>query len=139
MDNTDKVTMKADIDNLDRALLFVDKLLDRIEVGKKQRIMILIAVEELFVNVAKYAYAPKVGDISLEGEVAENPRRFVLTLRDRGIPFNPLSRPDPDVTLRAKDHKVGGLGIFLVKKQVDEMKYRYENGQNILTIEKRFD
>ena len=96
-----------------------------------------VAVEELFVNIASYAYVDKIGiaDITIEllpGQVVQ------ITFRDSGIPYNPLEKPDPDITKPAEEREIGGLGIYIVKKSMDEVLYRYEDGQNILTIRKAF-
>ena len=96
-----------------------------------------VAVEELFVNIASYAYVDKTGiaDITIEllpGQVVQ------ITFRDSGIPYNPLEKPDPDITKPAEEREIGGLGIYIVKKSMDEVLYRYEDGQNILTIRKAF-
>lgn len=60
-----------------------------------------------------------------------------ITFSDSGKPYNPLEKPDPDVTLSAEERSIGGLGIFMVKKSMDDMRYEYKDGQNILTITKR--
>ena len=61
-----------------------------------------------------------------------------MTFSDRGMPYNPLEKLDPDITLSAEERQIGGLGIFMVKKSVDVMEYTYKYGQNILTIRKDF-
>ena len=94
-----------------------------------------MAVEELFVNIASYAYAPDTGTaeigVDVSGGVAET------TFADSGIPYNPLKKKDPDVALSAEEREIGGLGIFMVKKTMDEMRYCYRDGQNLLTIRKK--
>ena len=96
---------------------------------------ICVAVEEIFVNIASYAYAPGEGDawidMSTEGGTAE------IVFRDRGMPFDPLAKKDTDVTLSAAERQIGGLGIYMAKKSMDDVVYRYENGENILTIRKK--
>ena len=85
-----------------------------------------LAVEEIFVNIANYAYRP----------VRENPLEVTLTFLDSGAPYDPLAKEDPDITLDVKDRQIGGLGIFLVKQTMDDVKYEYKNGRNILTLTK---
>ena len=98
-----------------------------------------VAAEEIFVNIAHYGYKDKLpegqtGTVWLTCTFANE--LLCITIRDQGIPFNPLARPDPDITLSAQDRSIGGLGIFLTKKYMDSVDYRYENGENILTMKK---
>ena len=97
-----------------------------------------VAVEEIFVNVAHYAYAPATGDVAVGVYVTNDPRSINITFRDSGVPFNPLEKADPDITLKAEDRKIGGLGIYMVRKTMDDMTYEYKDGQNILTMKKFF-
>jgi len=125
----------ASIDSLNQALDFVETELTERKVGMKEITQLRIISEEIFANVANYAYHSNLGKVritvdSKDGEVI---MRFI----DRGIPFNPLLRKDPDITLGADDRDIGGLGIFMVKKMTDDIKYKYENGQNILMIKKK--
>jgi anti-sigma regulatory factor (Ser/Thr protein kinase) len=102
----------------------------------KDQMLVDLSVEELFINVASYAYAPGTGDAVIRVMTKENPRRISITISDRGMPYNPLEKEDPDVTLSAEERKIGGLGVFMVKKSVDDIHYEYKYGQNIVTIEK---
>ena len=102
----------------------------------KVQMQIDIAVEEIFTNIARYAYAPGEGSAVI-GVLAE-PGRAEITFSDTGMPYNPLLREDPDVTLAAEEREIGGLGIFMVKKTMDEMRYEYSTGQNLLTLVKTF-
>lgn len=96
-----------------------------------------IAIDELFSNIARYAYDKPGGEAEVIFELREDPRAVRLTFIDSGKPFNPLLRDNPDVTLSAEDRKIGGLGIFVVRKTMDKVEYSFEDGKNILTIEKR--
>ena len=96
-----------------------------------------LAVEEIFVNIASYAYAPDTGDVRIRMEFFEEPRAVGITFIDSGIPYNPLAKEDPAVQLSADERQVGGLGIFLTKKSMDEMSYEYKNGQNVLSMKKQ--
>ena len=91
-----------------------------------------VAIDELFTNVASYAYPEGTGEVTVRFTCED--RLVSVTFLDRGIPFNPLERPDPDVSLPAAERKQGGLGIFLVRKTMDDVQYRFEDGRNILTI-----
>lgn len=139
MQTIEQLTMEATIDNLPQAVGLVERMLEGINVPMKDSVMMAIVTEELFVNIANYAYKPHTGLVTITAETNTDPKQIRLILKDRGIPFNPLERPDPDVTLSAEDRKVGGLGIFFSKSKTDDMQYRYEDGQNILTITKYFD
>lgn len=97
---------------------------------------ILIAVEEVYINIAHYAYGGRSGEAVVQMELDSNPDLLRIIFRDRGIPYNPLEKEDPDITLSAEERPVGGLGIFMVKESMDTVDYRYEDGQNVLTIEK---
>ena len=131
-----EITLEASLDNLNKALAFIDENLEEAECGMKAQMQIDVAVEEIFVNIASYAYAPGRGSATLRLELKEEPRSAVITFLDRGIPYDPLQKDDPDVSLPAEERKIGGLGIFMVKKSMDEMHYEYRDGQNILTIVK---
>ena len=97
---------------------------------------IQVAAEEIFVNIAHYAYAPEIGRATVRVEVSDNPVTVTITFIDQGQPFDPLTREDPDVTLSADERGIGGLGIFLSKKIMDDVTYEYTDGRNILTLKK---
>ena len=130
-------TLKATLENISEVTAFVDEQLEAEGCGMKAQLQIDMAIEELFGNIAHYAYAPGTGDAAVRYEFDEPSRTVSITFADRGRPFNPLAKSDPDVTLPLEEREIGGLGIFLVRKTMDHMDYRYENGQNILTIWKR--
>ncbi len=131
-----KLTIDAKVDNLQEVLGFIDAELERVDCPMKAQMQIDIAVEEIFVNIAKYAYVPGEGKAVI-GILAE-PGRAEVSFADSGLPYNPLNRDDPDVTLAAEDREIGGLGIFMVKKTMDTMRYEYSDGQNLLTLIKTF-
>ena len=119
-------------------MAFVDEYLEQMNCGMKVQMQIDVAVEELFVNIANYAYQPGVGPATLRVETDENdPQTVAITFIDQGVPYNPLAKNDPDTTLPAEERQIGGLGIYMVKKSMDAMTYEYRNGYNILTIKKR--
>lgn len=129
-------TFDARVDNLDAVLALVDDELKKLDCPKKIQLQIDIAVEELFVNIASYAYQPKTGTATIQVDTWQDPRAVAVTFYDSGVPYDPLAKPDPDVTLSAEQRRIGGLGIYMVKKSMDEMKYEYRNGQNVLMIKK---
>ena len=132
-----ELIVEAKLDNLAQVLQFVDSRLEEEDCPIGLQMKIDVAVEELFVNVASYAYAPDSGAVAVRMEVEEDPKTVVITFADHGVPYDPLAKEDPDVTLSINDREIGGLGIFMVKKSMDDMIYAYENGQNVLTIRKR--
>ncbi|MCR4908918.1 MAG: ATP-binding protein [Lachnospiraceae bacterium] len=138
MVKTDELTIEAAVDRLDDVLEFVDRNLEEAECPPKVQIQIDVAVEEIFVNIANYAYTPKTGDARIVLSIAESAPEVSITFFDRGIPYNPLAKEDPDVTLSAEERKIGGLGIFMVKKSMDVTEYQYKEGQNVFTMRKGF-
>ncbi|MBR3039335.1 MAG: ATP-binding protein [Lachnospiraceae bacterium] len=131
-----EIKVKADIDMLDEVIAFVEEQLEAADCPMKTQMTISVAVEELFVNIAHYAYPPKTGDAIVRMEVKGDPKYAEIQFIDSGIPYNPLEKPDPDITKPAEERPIGGLGIFMVKKSMDEMLYEYTDGKNIVTIRK---
>jgi anti-sigma regulatory factor (Ser/Thr protein kinase) len=129
-------TFPATTEALNDAMAFVDETLEEAGCSMKVQMQIDIAVEEIFVNIAHYAYTPATGDAVVRVELQEDPRAVAITFEDSGVPYDPLAKEDPDVTLTAEERQIGGLGIFMVKKSMDEVKYRHEDGKNILTLVK---
>ena len=132
-----EMTLTATVDNIEAATNFVNEQLEALECPLKVQMQIDIAIDEIFGNIAHYAYTPNVGEATVRVEIIEEPLCVVITFIDRGIPYNPLSAAEPDTTLTADERAIGGLGIFMVKKSMDEITYRYENGSNILSIRKK--
>ena len=133
-----QLTVKADISQLDRVLSFADTILEEAGCSAKAQIQIDIAIEELFVNIANYAYPEGDGDAVIEVEADGSARSVKIVFEDSGIPYNPLENEDPDISLSAEDRPIGGLGIFMVKKSMDEVSYEYKDGKNRLTVRKDF-
>ena len=98
---------------------------------------IRLSIEEAVENVVNYAYQDGIGWLEAGTSIDNDGLRLTIELRDAGIPFNPLDKPDPDITLSAEERQIGGLGIFLCKQLMDDINYRYENGNNILTMSKK--
>ena len=129
----------ATVENLDNVIAFIDAELEEHDCSMKTQMRIDVAVEELFVNIAHYAYEPDVGTAEIRIDFIEGPRSAVITFIDSGVPYNPLAKEDPDVSLSLEQRKIGGLGIFMVKKSMDDMQYEYKDGKNILTIIKSLE
>ena len=102
----------------------------------KAQTQIDIAIDELFSNIAHYAYNPEIGQATVRVEVIEDPLAVTITFIDNGVPYDPLAKSDPDTTLSAEEREIGGLGIYMVKKSMDDITYEYRDGQNILAIKK---
>lgn len=131
-----ELTLEATIENLDAVTDFVNGQLEIYDCPMKAQMQIDVAIDELFSNIAYYAYNPDVGPATVRVEVAENPLSVIITFIDNGMPYDPLSKEDPDITLSAEERGIGGLGIFMVKKTMDDITYEYKDGQNILKIKK---
>ncbi|MBO4452732.1 MAG: SpoIIE family protein phosphatase [Clostridia bacterium] len=133
----DELTLDATVENLENVLAFVDERLEKLDCPAKTQMQIDVAVEELFVNIAHYAYGEGTGEASVRFESANDPARVIITFTDSGVPYDPLAKPDPDVTLSSEDRPIGGLGIYMVKKSMDAVRYEYLYGKNVLTVEKQ--
>ena len=132
-----QITVKATIENLPAVTAFVDELLEENDCGMRAQMQLNIAIDELFSNIAHYAYPGGEGEVTIDASFDEPRRMVALTFTDTGIPYNPLKRKDPDITLSAEERQIGGLGIMMVRKTMDGMTYEYSNGHNILTISKK--
>ena len=130
-------TFPASTDALPDVLEFVEQTLESCECSMKNQTGICVAIEEVFVNVANYAYGEESGDAILDIAFDEATRDVTFRLIDQGTPFDPLQKPDPDITLSIEERQIGGLGIFIVKKTMDTVRYAYEDGKNILTMIKK--
>ena len=127
--------IEAKRENAEQVMSFVDAQLEAHDCCIRSKTQLDIAVDELFTNIASYAYGGATGEAVIEMEFPEGFAE--ITFRDWGTPYNPLARPDPDVTLSAEEREIGGLGIYMVKKSMDAVSYRYEDGQNVLTIRRK--
>lgn len=131
-----ELTISATVENIEKVTAFVDEQLEALDCPMKAQMQIDIAIDELFGNIAHYAYNPEVGPATVRVEVADDPMAVIITFIDNGIPYDPLAKDDPDVTLSAEERGIGGLGIYMVKKSMDDLSYEYRDGQNILKIKK---
>lgn len=131
-----ELIIDATIENMAAVTSFVDGELEQLGCPMKTQMQIDVAVDELFGNIAHYAYHPDIGPATVRVEVTENPSVVVITFIDNGVPYNPLAKEDPDITLSVEERQIGGLGIYMVKKTMDDIAYEYKEGQNILKIRK---
>ena len=131
-----ELSVEARLDSIPAVTDFVNAELEAADCSVKVQTQIDIVIDELFSNIARYAYAPETGSVLVRVELEQDPPAVVLTFIDRGRPYDPLSAEEPDVTAAAEDRPIGGLGVFLVKKIMDELRYEYRDGQNILRVKK---
>ena len=130
-------TFPAKTEALTDVLAFVEQILEKYECSMKIQTAICVAIEEVFVNVAHYAYGEAEGDVKFDITFDKDTRTATFRMADKGVPFDPLKKPEPDITLSAEEREIGGLGIFITKKTMDLVTYAYENGENILTMIKK--
>ena len=133
----DVLELEAETENLDEVQTFVEERLSKTGCPPKTRIQIGVAVEEIFINIASYAYAPGKGKVRVGVAISGDPSAAVITFTDSGTPYDPLSKTDPDVTVSAEERDVGGLGIFMTIKLMDDVVYKYQDGKNVLTLKKK--
>ncbi len=131
-----ELNISATVENIPVVTAFVDEQLEALNCPLKAQMQIDIAIDELFGNIAQYAYNPDIGSATVRVEVSEDPLAVIITFIDGGIPYDPLKADDPDITLSAEDRPLGGLGIYMVKKSMDAIIYEHRDGKNILSIKK---
>ena len=130
-----EITVEAKTENLTALFDFLKEHLDERGCSSRSQSQIKLAAEEIFVNVANYAYNPDIGPVTIRLDVKDDTAS--ITFIDRGVPYDPLAKPDPDVTLPAVERTIGGLGIYMAKKSMDSFFYEYKDGQNVLHMQKR--
>ena len=130
----DELTIEAAVENIPVVTEFVDAQLEKFNCPMKAQIQIDIAIDELFGNIAHYAYNPTTGSATVQVRVLEDPLSAEITFIDHGVPYDPLSKDDPDLMPDAMEREIGGLGIFMTKQTMDDVRYEYKDGKNILTI-----
>ena len=134
-----ELTIAATVENIETVTDFVNEQLEAFDCPMKAQMQIDIAIDELFGNIAHYAYNPEIGKATVRVEVIEDPLAVTITFIDNGVPYDPLAKADPDTTLSAEEREIGGLGIYMVKKSMDDIAYEYKDGHNILKIKKNLN
>lgn len=166
--NPQSITVPATLEALPTVLDFITQILDTNACAPAAQAVIEIAAEEIFVNIAHYAYpdavkpasapaaaanafplplnpvtdnspstlVPAPGQATITCTLTPSPPAITIRFTDVGVPYNPLAKPDPDITLDSEARQIGGLGIYMVKNSMDDIQYEYHNNQNILTIKK---
>ena len=131
-----ELDIPAQRENLSEVLKFIDVELEQLGCSMRLQTAIDVAVEEIFVNISSYAYDPEVGQATIRVDVSEDPLTIEIGFIDSGTPYDPLAQPDPNTKIPIRERKKGGLGIYMVKKSMDDISYEYKDGKNILTIKK---
>ena len=131
-----ELVIDATVENLSEVQAFLESNMEEAGCSPKVQMQVSLISEEIFVNIAHYAYKEGTGTATVHLEISDTPATVTVTFLDHGTPFDPLARPDPDVTLPVEERGIGGLGIFMTKKTMDEVTYEYKDGQNILKIRK---
>jgi anti-sigma regulatory factor (Ser/Thr protein kinase) len=133
-----EITVEAAVDQIKPVTDFVNQQLDALACSTQIRIQIDVAIDEIFSNIARYAYSEKEGTATVRVDVEKEPLSIIITFSDHGEPFDPLSKETPNtIGLPARKRPIGGLGLFMVRKTMDAVSYSYEKGQNILKIRKK--
>ena len=130
----DEITIDAIAGNIPVVTEFIDSRLEAVGCSYKAQMQIDVAIDEIFENIASYAYGDSTGKATVRFGFDEKAQTAYVTFMDQGTPFDPLNVEKPDISLSAEERKLGGLGIHIVRKTMDEVEYRYENGCNIMTI-----
>ena len=132
-----ELTLEATVENLSAVNAFIDDFLDAVGCPGRSHMQLSLVIEEIFVNVASYAYAPNTGKVTVKIAITREPLSAKIIFSDSGKPYNPLEAKEPDIDAPIEERNIGGLGIFLVKKNVDEVNYEFADGKNIFTIFKK--
>ena len=132
-----ELLIQADMNNLEKIDAMIDRELEGMDLSQEDQIALHIAVEEIYSNIAFYAYPVPPGTVKVRLEFDAPKREMKIQFLDRGIPYDPLKKADPDITLPAEEREIGGLGIYMVKNSMDQVDYRYEDGWNVFTMKKR--
>ncbi len=133
-----ELTVPAQLAQLDAVLDFIQQQLEAADCPPKAMVQIAIAAEEIFVNIAHYAYGEGSGQAQIAVSLLQQPPGAEISFADSGYPYDPLAADDPDITQSAQERKIGGLGVYMVKKSMDQVEYRYQDGKNIFTMRKNF-
>ncbi len=133
-----KTIVPARIENLENMIAFIRKGVESVGLTKKELNQVHLVCEETLLNIINYAYPDKTGDIEISYQIDTGSKEITLQFCDGGVPFNPLSVPEPDVDAPIEERDVGGLGIFLVRKIMQDVQYRRQDDKNILTLTKKY-
>ena len=129
-----EITLEARQENVRALTEMVDAELEKLDCPMKAQMQIELAIDEIFTNIVSYAYGSGTGTATVQMSYDAGTGEVSLVFMDSGVPYDPLKKEDPDVNLPAEERAIGGLGIFLVKKTMDDMRYEYRDGRNCLTL-----
>ena len=129
-----QLVIEAKIESLEEVLDFISSELDIVDCASNLKIKIVIAVEEIFVNIAHYAYNHEIGTVDIRIKIEDE---VTIEFEDSGVPYNPLEVIEPDISKEAHERELGGLGVYMVKQIMDKIEYKYNDGKNILTMSKK--
>lgn len=135
-ENTKRIDVDGTRENVEIVTEFIVNNLRESQIDRKIIAQISVAIDELYSNIAQYAYGDQIGKVTVLVEVSNG--SIAITFADSGKQFNPLDVDNPDITLDADERGIGGLGIFIVRQTMDDITYAYENGMNVLKITKSF-
>ncbi|MBQ7247380.1 MAG: ATP-binding protein [Lachnospiraceae bacterium] len=133
-----ELILEAKLDKIPELTAVIDTELEALDCPMKAQMQIDVAVDELYSNIARYAYPDGDGTVTVHLEAEESPASYSITFIDSGVPFDPLAQTEPDTSLDADSRPIGGLGILLVRRTMDEVTYCYKDGKNVLRIKKIF-
>ncbi|WP_414469035.1 ATP-binding protein [Methanobacterium sp. ACI-7] len=134
-----KIIVPARAENVRKVLDFITEKLKQLKYSKRALLQLELSVEEAFVNIVNYAYENHDGEVLISCSIDETSLQVTIQFIDTGIQYNPLEKEDPDISLNIQEKEVGGLGILLIKNNVDSIRYEYKNGKNILTLQKKLN
>ena len=128
------ITVVPSMETVPQVAEFMETEMEKLEVSPKISMKLMIAIDEIYSNIVRYSGATEA---TVSIEKANNTLK--LYFKDNGKPYNPLDAKDPDITASAEDRNIGGLGVFMVKKMLDNVEYKYVDNFNILTLTKNLD
>ena len=129
-----RLTVASKLENIVPLTDFVNERLEEMGCSRRTRMQIDIALDEIFSNICNYAYGEDVGHATVYVDELPEENSVRIEIEDGGAPFDPLAHEDPDISLGLHERGVGGLGILMVKKTMDDVRYEYRDGRNILTV-----
>ncbi len=130
----DSIVIQASVSNLSKVMLWISRQLDCYKIDEKKKKHIELALEEAIVNIMFHAYAPNQGMLKVHVAFDKGHKELKFEIQDQGKPFNPLQFQDPNIKQHLDDRKVGGLGIYFMKKVSDHIFYERVKDTNVLTI-----
>lgn len=135
--NHRELEIPADMEYLDQVMNLLESSLEEAEVEPQTAMKICVSAEEIFTNIASYAYDAEDGTAKVCCDISDDNSEVTVSFLDQGKQYNPLAKPDPDITLSVEERPIGGLGVYMTKKMMDDVSYEYRDGNNILIFKKK--